>query len=440
MATDRAGTDSRPRLVRAIGRGDLTAAVVNGVIGSSIFGMPAQQAALAGAWSPLVALIAGLGVLTIVLCFAEVASRFPEPGGPYLYAREAFGPFVGFQAGWLTFWIRVTALAANLNLFADYLPAAIPAAAGPAGRIVTLVMVLGIITLLNLRGVRHATWAVDLFTLAKLGPLVLLIAVGLGRVSSAVLATQAVDHPQWTQAVLLLMFAYGGFEAPLIPAGEARDPRRDTAFALLAALAIIAVVYTLVQFVVVGVVPQVAGTPAPVAAAFAMLLGKPWATLAVIGALVSIWGYATGNVLQSPRILYAMAERGELPAVLTRVHPGSRTPHVAIVVFTLVTLGIAAFGTFAATATLSAIVRLITYGLTCAALLVFRRGHAAGEPGPRPERREGFRVPGGPFVAGLGIAFCLWLLATRTFTQAWILLGIVGVGTLLSKGMLTSRG
>ena len=97
----------RPTLVRAVSRVDLTAALVNGVIGSAIFGMPATQAALTGAWSPLVCLLAGAGVLTIVLCFAEVASRFGEAGGPYLYVRESFGPLLGFQAGWFTFWIRI---------------------------------------------------------------------------------------------------------------------------------------------------------------------------------------------------------------------------------------------------------------------------------------------------------------------------------------------
>jgi amino acid transporter len=432
MPIDPAPPDSPLRLVRAIGRFDLTAAVVNGVIGSAIFRMPAEQAALTGAWSPLVAVVAGLGVLTIVLCFAEVASRFREAGGPYLYAREAFGPLVGFHAGWLTFWIRVTALAANLNLFADHIPALVPAAGTPAGRLVTMIVVLGAITALNLRGVRHAAWAVDLFTLAKLAPLLLLIVLGASRVSPTVLATQAVAEPQWTQAVLLLMFAYGGFEAPLIPAGEAVNPRRDTAFALLTALAVIATLYTLVQLVVLGVVPQVARTAAPVAEAFQVLLGSPGAVLAVTAALVSVWGYSTGSVLQSPRILYSMAERGELPPALARLHPRSRTPNLAIVVFAVVTFGFAAWGSFAAAATLSAIVRLITYALTCGALLVFRHRGEDGAGGP-PERSEGFRVPGAPLVAVVGIAFCLWLLGTRTLTQAWILLGIMALGALLRR-------
>lgn len=415
-----------PRLLRAIGRRDLTAAVINGVIGSAIFGMPALQARLTGAWSPLAALLGGVGVLTIVLCFAEVASRFQEPGGPYLYAREAFGPFVGFQAGWLTFWIRSTALAANLNVFVDYFSQIAPGAGRGAGRVLTMCAVMAVIAAVNVIGVRQATWTVDLFTLAKLSPLVLLVLLGAGRVNGEVLATQAVPRPNWTEAVLLLMFSYGGFEAPLIPAGEAKNPRRDTAFALLVALAVIAALYMLVQLVIVGIVPSVASAKAPVAAAFGVVLGPPGVTLASVAAMVSVCGYATGSALQSPRVLFSMAERGELPRVLSRVHPRFRTPDLAILTFSGLSLILAVSAGFDWIATLSAIVRLITYGLTCVALLVFRRRHAAEEPG--------FRLPAAGLVAPVAALFCLWLLSTRSFTQAWILGAIVALGTLLWWG------
>jgi len=414
---------SRPGLVRAIGRWDLTAAVINGVIGSAIFGMPSDQARLTGAWSPLVALVAGLGVLTIVLCFAEVASRFQEPGGPYLYAREAFGPFVGFEAGWLTFWIRVTAVAANLNVFADYLARIVPAAGEGWSRAAVMTALVAIVALINLVGVRQATWTIDVFTIAKLLPLALLAVLGLTRVEATVLASQAVAEPHWREALLLLMFAYGGFEAPLIPAGEARNPRRDTAFALLTALAVIATVYCTVQFVVVGLVPNVAGVKAPVAQAFGALLGGPGVVLASVAAMVSIYGYSTGTTLQSPRVLFSMAERGELPRIFARVHERFRTPHVAIVAYAVLALGLALYGSFTWNATLSAIVRLLTYGLTCVALVVFRSRPAMGEPG--------FRVPGAAIVVPVAVAFCLWLLVTRTFTQAWITAALVGVGALL---------
>ena len=166
---------SAPRPVRAISRADLTLAIVNGVIGSAIFGMPAQIAALTGVQSPLAHLIAALGVLTIVLCFAEVASRFEDSGGAYLYSREAFDRHVGFQAGWLTLWTRLLSAAANLNIFASYLAQILPAAGGGAGRSAVIVGVLSVITLINLIGVKQASWAIDVFTVAKLLPLGLLV-------------------------------------------------------------------------------------------------------------------------------------------------------------------------------------------------------------------------------------------------------------------------
>jgi amino acid transporter len=414
---------SGPALVRAIGRWSLTAAVVNGVIGSGIFGMPATQAQLTGALSPLAYLAAGLGTLAIMLCFAEVASRFREAGGPYLYGRASFGSFVGFEAGWLTFWVRVTAVSANLNVFATYLAELLPWAGTTRGRAAIMALVVSVLTAVNVRGVRHATLGVNLFTVAKLLPLGLLIVLGLPAVSREVLATQAVPEMRWTEAILLLMFAYGGFEAPLIPAGEAKDPRRDTAFALIAALAVIATVYMLVQFVVVGLVPHAAGAKAPIADAFRALLGSPGATLASLAAMTSIFGYALGSVLQAPRVLYSMAERGELPAAFAAVHSAWRTPYVAVLAYALVALGLALYGDFRWNATLSAIVRLLTYGMTCAALLVLRSR--------RPEEAPGFRLPAAGVVAPAAVGFCLWLLATRTWSQAWVLAAIVGLGALL---------
>jgi amino acid transporter len=288
-----------------------------------------------------------------------------------------------------------------------------------------MVAMMAVLTAINVIGVRAATWTVDAFTVAKLAPLLLLILLGLPRLRTEVLATQAVAQPDWTGAILLLMFAYGGFESPLIPAGEAKDPRRDTAFALLAALAVITAVYTLVQLVMVGMVPHLAGTKAPLAAAFGLLLGPAGVTVAALAAMVSVWGYSTGTVLQSPRVLYSMAERHELPRSLASVHRRFRTPHVAIVVFAVLTTAIAIQGTFEATATLSAIVRLVTYGLTCAALPALRRR--------RPHEAPGFRAPGARVVAPAAILFCLWLLGTRSFTQAWMLLVLMAAGVLLQR-------
>ena len=419
----------RPRLVRAIGRWDFTALVVNGIIGSGIFGLPAVLAGLTGAWSPLAYLLAGIGMLAIVLCHAEVASRFTEPGGPYLYAREAFGAFVGVQAGWLSFCIRVTSLGANLNVFADYLAQILREAGQGQGRLLTLFAVTALVTFLNIVGVRTGARTVDLFVVAKILPLLLLVILALPRFSSAVVTTQHVDHPDWTQAILLLVFAYGGFEAALIPAGEVKDPQRDSAFALLVGMGVVAVLYMLLQVAVMGILPHAARFPAPVAAAYGVLLGPAGVTLGSLAAMISTYGWTAGSALNSPRILYSMADRGELPRVFARIHPRFRTPHVAILAYSAVGLAFAAYGSFAANATLAAIVRLVTYGLAAASLLVFRR---------RAATPAGFHLPMARVIAPAAIAFCLWLLSTRTFTQAWILLAMMAVGALL--WLVSARG
>ena len=405
--------------VRAIGRFDLTAAVINGVIGSGIFGLPAILAATAGTLSPLAALAAAGGIGLIALCFAEVASRFREHGGVYLYSRAAYGPLVGFEVGWLLVWTRLLSAAANLNLFVLYLAELWPEVAGGAPRAIVMTGLAGTVAVMNVVGVQSAARAIDFFTIAKLLPLALLIVLGLPHLDAATVAGQAVPAPDWSESVLVLMFALGGFESALLPAGEMRDPRRDVAFALLTGLAVVSVVYLLVQVVVIGTVPHAAGSSAPIADALAALLGPVGLLLGSLGAMVSVVGWMTGAFLGQPRVIHAMADRGELPRVLAGVHPRFRTPAPAILLFAGVSLALAFAGDFAANATFAAIVRMVYYGLTCAALIVLRK--KGGEP-------PGFRLRGGPVIAVLAVGFCAWLLATRSFEQAWILAGLIAAG------------
>lgn len=409
--------------MRAISRFDLTAGVVNAVVGAGIFGAPAAAAALAGAWSPLATIAAALGVLTVVLCFAEVGSRFDESGGPYLYTREAFGPHVGFAVGWLHVWTRLLSAAAILNVFVSYLAPLVPWAGTPAGRLSVMAGVVALVTAINVRGVRLAAWTVDLFTIGKLVPLALLALVGLPQVSAPVLASQAVVEPRWADAVLLMVFLFGGFESAVIAASETRDPRRHTAFALLVALAVVTATYALVQLVVVGVLPRAAGVETPVASALEAVVGPMGALVGSVAALVSGYGWLTGFAMMTPRVLFAMGERAELPAAFARVHARFRTPHVAVIANSAAALALAIYGSFAAAASLSVVTRLGIFALTCAALPVLRRRAGAAAPA--------FRVPAGGLVAASGIAFCLCLLATRSDSQLWQLLVILAVGLLI---------
>ena len=410
--------------MRAIGRWDLTAGVVNAVVGSAIFGMPAAVAALTGAWSPVAILVAGAGIFPIVLCFAEVGSRFDAGGGPYLYAREAFGRGAGFQVGWLLLWTRLLSGAAVLNVFATYLAAILPWAGTVVGRAAVMTVVVAVVTAINVRGVRQAAWSVNLFTIAKLLPLALVIVLGLVLLDRDVLAAQRVADPSWTEAILLLVFAYGGFESAAIAAGETRRPRQDTAFALVLAMASIATIYALVQLAVVGLLPGASASRAPIADALRAAIGPAGTVIGALAAVVSTWGWLTGFALLMPRLPHSMAERGELPALFGRLHPRYRTPWVSIVACCAIALGLGLWGTFTTAAVLSVVVRLLVYGVTCAALVRLR---TLGRP------PAGFVLPGGYLFAAIGLAFALWLLATRDLAQAWPVLLLVAVGFVVAR-------
>ncbi len=425
---DASPAGSRPTLVRAIGRWALTATVINSVIGSGIFGIPASLTGLAGVWSPLVVLAAGASILVIVLCFAEVGSRFDEAGGPYLYARTAFGHAVGFQVGWLHILTRLLSGAAVLNVLVAYLGALLPWVATAPGRATTMIVGVALVTALNIAGVRQAAWTVNVFTIAKLLPLLALVVLGAVYFRPEVLATQAVEDPNWTEALLLLVFAYGGFESAIVAGSESRDPRRDTAFALLVAMLGVTAIYCLVQFAVVGLLPNAATGTAPVASAFREALGPVGATVGSLAVVISVYGWLSGFALMTPRILFSMAARGELPAFLARVHPRYRTPYLAILVNSAIALALGLSGSFAQMAAFSAISRLAIYACTCGALIVLRK--RLGDP-------QGFRLPGGNVVALLGIAFSVWLISTRSFAQAWFLPGVIAIGAVVWT--LTSR-
>lgn len=408
-----------PGLVRAIGRWTLVAAIINGVVGSGIFGLPSALAGSTGEWSPVAVLIAGCGILFIVLCFAEVGSRFDTGGGPYLYSRSAFGPAVGFQVGWMHVFTRLLSAAAVVNVLVAYLANLAPWVGTSTGRAFTIIAAVTVVTIINVAGVKQAAWTVNLFTVAKLLPLVAVIALGIFQLDSAVFATQTVTEPRWTDSVLLLVFAYGGFESAVVAAGETKDPKRDTAFALLIAMSAITIMYFLVQLVVVGVLPNAASSTAPFADTMKVLIGPVGSTVAILAVAISVFGWLMGFGLMTPRILFAMGERGELPTIFARVHPQFRTPYVAIVVNSGLALVLSLAGSFTQLATSSAITRLTIYILCCGAVLVLRKRW--GPP-------EGFRIPAATLVAVIAMLLCLWLLSTRSLAQSWFLLVIVGSG------------
>lgn len=405
--------------------------MVNCVIGSGIFGLPSQIAALVGRASPLAYLAAALVAGTIMACFAEVASRFTSAGGPYIYARTAFGSFVGLLVGWLLWLTRVTGAAANANLFATYLGQFFPAVSSDAGRMILLTALIGFLAAINLIGVKTGTVMSNVFTVAKLLPLLTVVLLGGAYLfthpaitsTASAMPEAAVPAANWLRAVLLLLFAYGGFEAALIPMGEARDPRRDAPLALFVSLGVCTFLYTAVQFVVTGVLADPAHAARPVAAAAQVFLGPAGASFIAIAVLISTYGITAANTVSNPRILFAMSESGDLPAWLSRISRRFQTPYVAILVYSALLWVLSVAGSFRWNATLSAVARLFAYAICCAALLQFRRLDRQRE---QPDLAPAFRLPFGEGFAVLAILLLL-VLATNLGRDEWLALAIIAV-------------
>jgi amino acid transporter len=390
-------------LVRGIRRWDLVAITINGIIGAGIFGLPAKVYELIGTYSLIAFVACALVVALIVLCFAEVSSRFDETGGPYLYAREAFQPAVAFEIGWLFWLVRVTAFAANCNLLINYLSFFWTSASAPVWRASIIVLMVAVLAFINLLGIRQAAIVSNLFTVGKLVPIIIFIAAGLFFLNpQAFAASTTPTTDSFSQAVLLLVYAFTGFEMATIPAGEVRDPQRSLPRALLIAILVVAVLYILIQVVCVGTLPGLAQSSKPLADAGSQFLGAAGGAIISAGAVISITGNLNILLLSGSRLPFAMAEQKQLPAFVGRIHRRFFTPYIAILITAAFMLVLTLKSSFLAALTISVIARLITYGATCLALPVLRA------------RREApvamFRLPGGTVIAILSLLLIIWLL------------------------------
>jgi basic amino acid/polyamine antiporter, APA family len=410
-----------PHLARLIGRWSLLGLAVNGIVGSGIFGLPATLAAAVGSASPWAVLLAGAAMGLIAACYAEVASQFTESGGTYLYVRRALGRFAGIQVGWMILLVRLTACAASADLFVDYLAGFVPDVALPIPRFATITILFGILTAVNYRGVRAGTAVSTVSVAAKLTVLGVLCATGTFYLLNHP-GTQQVSSPapfgHWLNAILLLFFAYGGYEMALNAGGEVGNPRQDAPFAVLGGLFLVTLLYTILQLIVIHLVADPANSARPLADVARVIMGPTGATLVSAAALLSVFGFLSASMLGMPRSIFALGECGDFPARFAAVHPRFRTPYIAILAFALPAWLAALFGSFSWNVTLSSVGRLIYFAAVCAAVPVLRKGPAAA----------GFRVPGGVLVPFAGIAICAVLLTRVDLGRSLILAATVAAG------------
>lgn len=398
-------------LVRGIRRWDLVAIAINGIIGAGIFGLPSKVYSLIGVYSIIAFVACALVVALIIVCFAEVASRFDDTGGPYLYAREAFNPAVAFEIGWLIWLARVTAFAANCNLLINYLGYFWNSATDTFWRAAVIAFVVAVLCAINVLGIRQAAIVSNVFTVGKLVPIIIFIGAGLFFLNPQAFATgPPPETAAFSQSVLLLVYAFTGFEMATIPAGEVRDPQRNMPRALLIAILVVAVLYILIQIVCVGTLPGLQDSTKPLADAGSQFLGTAGGAIISAGAIISITGNLNILMLSGSRLPFAMAEQKQLPAFIGSVHRSFFTPYVSILLTAGLMLFLTLKSSFVAALTISTIARLVTYGATCLAVPVLRR---------RPDAAPAvWRLPGGTIVAMLSLVLIAWLLLHSTLQEA----------------------
>ena len=398
-------------LVRGIRRWDLVAVVINIIIGAGILGLPSRVYSLIGPYSLIAFLVSAVYVALIIFCFAEVGSRFTETGGPYLYAREAFGPTIGFEVGWLSWLARLTAFATNCNLLVSYLSYFWPGVGSGAGRVVLITAIVVSLATVNMIGIRETAILTNLFTVGKLIPLALFTGVGLFFINPQNFSTATPPaYGAFSTAILLLVYAFSGFEVATIPAGEIQNPQRNLPFALITSIGIVALLYFLIQAVCIGTLPELAHSEKPLADASGRFLGAAGASTISVGAVISLTGNINSIVLAGSRLPFAMAEQHQLPQVLSATHRRFRTPHLSILVTTAIMLALTISSTFIYALTLSTLTRLIVYSTTCAALPILRRRSDV-----RPAM---FKAPAGFAISIAVLVLAAWLLSNSTWREA----------------------
>lgn len=419
---------SRGGLIRGIGLAGAALIVLNSVVGAGIFALPADIAARAGILSPWLFLIVGLLVITIVLSYSELASYFRESGGPVLYTTAAFGPVTGFSTGWIFFLSRMTAFAANTNVLVIYLREVLPWLDNTIGRGVAIVAICGGLTFANYVGVRDGVRTVGLFTFFKLIPLLLLVLLGLPHVTGEILFPA--DLPKIDDlggTTLLLIYAFVGFEAATITAGETSRPRRDLPRALLATVAGTGALYFLIVLVYIAVLPGAGAAELTLVDLGRALAGPAGALIITATAVFSIGGNLASNMLTVPRLTFALAEQRLLPGWFGRIHRTFRTPGNSILFLGALSMIFALSGTFVLLAAASSLTRLIVYVLCIAALPVVRRRADADA------RAHAFRLKGGYAIPAIALCLSVWI-ATHSTLYSWQVTGV-----LLLAGLLLYR-
>lgn len=406
-------------LKRTIGVFGLACAVVNITVGTGIFVLPALAAENLGAAAIVCFLICGLLIFLIALCFAEVGSKVTASGGSYAYIETAFGPFAGFLANNI-FWFGSCVLsdAAMANALAKTLSYFLPVINSAVFRPVFFLLLFGGLAFINVRGAKQGVQFIVFTTIAKLIPLLLLVAFGTGHITA--------ENLQWKQALtinnigastLVLFYAFLGIETAVTNSGEFKNPAKTVPLGILSGLSFVLILYIAIQLVTQGILGDrlVIFKEAPLAEVSKIVFGKFGSMLIVAGTAIAILGSLSGEILAIPRVLFAGARDGVLPKALSKVHPKFFTPHIAIVVYAALGFLFAVFGGFKQLIILASAATILIYlGVVLAAIKLRLKKPAVAE--------KTFTIPGGITVPLVATAIIIWLLSNLSQAE------IIGIG------------
>ena len=421
-----AGEGDKGHLVRAIGFFGIAVLALNSVIGGGIFGLPPKVVEQAGIFSPWLFLIVGVLIITVVLTFAQLASYFRESGGPVLYTTRAFGPFVGFGTGWVYYISRITAFAGNSALLADYVGSLWNPVADGIGRYMLITLVCAGLTWANYIGVKDGVRTLGVLSVLKLTPIILLILLSMPYVTpEGVLPEGMPMLEDFGGTVLLMIFAFVGFESTTIVSGESKDPRRSLPSALVRTTIFIGIFYFFVVLAYVAVLPNLPGNSGTLVEMGDFLLGPVGAVAITLAAVFSIGGNLGSILLAVPRMTFAMAKQHQLPRWFGKVNQRFSTPGNSIVFLGGLSLVLALTGSFGQLAIASSLTRLITYVLCISALPIIHK-QASDE-----DREHAYILKGGYTIPVIALLLSLWI-AAQSGREEWLLTGgLFAVGLLL---------
>lgn len=410
------------QFIRAIRKWDLVLLMINTIIGAGIFGLPSKVFQLSGAYSIVAFVVCALVIFNIIICFAEVGSRFDKTGGPYLYILDAFGRTPAFIMGWLLLWSRIVSYAALINLLVTYVSFYNPALTHFLPRLAIMVVLTAILLGINYVGVKKTTSVNNFLTIGKVVPLLIFVVVGVFFLDTKLIDFSAAPQfGNFSSSVLMLVFAFGGFEVVVINSGEMKNPNQIVPYALIISSLLVMVLYGSIQVVSVGTLSTLATSDKPLADAAQFFMGSFGGNLITIGAMISIIGALNAILLVGSRLLYALSEEHQLPKSLSYIHPEFRTPTLALFIFTAISLIIAITGSFIYAITITAIIRTVMYAMVCGALIKLRN----------TKSKAVYEIPFGRFFAVTGILFSVWLFSSSQLSEMRDVLVCVAAGLVI---------